>query len=153
MANKKKAVQVKALTPSQKLDKIGIEAICEQIADGVFYSDLAKSLEVARGTLIKWLEDNHSDLYARAREARADKMAEDILEIADDASRDLIVNKQGDEVPNNELIQRSRLRVDARKWLASKMFPKKYGEKTTLSGDEENPLKVLVQKVELIALK
>ena len=36
---------------------------------------------------------------------------------------------------NNEAVQRSRLRVDARKWLMSKLMPKKYGEKLELGGD------------------
>jgi hypothetical protein len=44
---------------------------------------------------------------------------------------------------NGEHVQRSRLRIESRKWLAAKLKPKKYGEKTTIAGDAENPLAVL----------
>lgn len=130
----------KPLSPREKLEKTGIEAICEQIADGVYYSDIAESVEVARGTLIKWLEDNHSDLYARAREARADKLAEDMLEIADSDST--YIDEKGIERIDSGAVQRDRLRVDSRKWLASKMFPKKYGDKLTseITGKDGAPL-------------
>jgi len=67
--------------------------------------------------------------YARAREAQADKLAEDILAIADDGTSDVYLDADGNERTNQDVIARSRLRVDARKWLASKMAPKKYGDK------------------------
>jgi hypothetical protein len=39
-------------------------------------------------------------------------------------------------------INRNRLRVDARKWVASKLKPRKYGDRTTLAGDAENPMRL-----------
>ena len=81
--------------------------------------------------------------YARAREQRADKMAEEILEIADDGKNDTYETEDGTRT-NQDVIARSKLRVDARKWLASKMSPKKYGDKveTTLKGDADAPIKL-----------
>jgi len=64
----------------------------------------------------------------RARERQADVLAGQILEISDDGTNDYVQTEDG-EVPNHEHIQRSRLRVDSRKWLASKLAPKKYGDK------------------------
>jgi hypothetical protein len=68
-------------------------------------------------------------------------MADDILEIADDGRNDWmeIISKDGDSVGwrvNGEAVQRSKLRVESRKWLMSKMLPKKYGSVKPESGDE-----------------
>ena len=79
--------------------------------------------------------------YARARDKRADKIFEEILEIADDSSKDTIITDNG-IVLNNEFVQRSRLKIDARKWYLSKMLPKKYGDKVenTIVGDNDKPI-------------
>jgi hypothetical protein len=90
-----------------------------------------------RATVFRWLADVDRqvfrDQYARAREIQADTLFEEILEIADETSRDTVIKENRDgssyETPDNEWISRSRLRVDARKWMASKLAPKKYGEK------------------------
>ena len=92
-----------------------------------------------KSTILRWL-DAHAefrDQYARAREAQADHFAEEILEISDDGTNDWMRRQQGEdtvEVANHEHISRSKLRVDARKWLMSKMAPKKYGDKLELAG-------------------
>ena len=65
-------------------------------------------------------------------------MVEEGMEIADDSSDDIKINKQtGEEYLNTEFVQRSRLRFDARKWAASKLDPKKYGDKLDLTNDGE----------------
>ena len=75
--------------------------------------------------------------YARATEIRADIMAEEILDIADDSSSDIAYNDKGDVIENREFINRSKVRIDARKWLLAKMQPKKYGDKLDLTSDGE----------------
>jgi hypothetical protein len=102
----------------------------------------------APSTVYLWLAKypEFSDQYARAREAQADAIFDDILDIADDATNDWMERNVDDDEGvgwklNGEHIQRSRLRVDARKWMAGKLRPKKYGEKTILGGDSENPVK------------
>ena len=75
-----------------------------------------------------------SDSYTRAREDRADGIFEEILEIADNSTNDYMNKKnpdgtKGEEVLNSEHVQRSKLRIDSRKWMLGKMQPKKYGEK------------------------
>ena len=79
--------------------------------------------------------------YARARDDRADLIFEQILEIADDSSKDTLITENG-IVINNEFVQRSKLKIDARKWYLSKMLPKKFGDKVenTLVGDTERPV-------------
>jgi len=85
---------------------------------------------VSRDTFNEWLKEDKeiSDQYARACEHRADTIFEEILDIADETSRDTIYTDKG-EIPNGEWMARSRLRVDARKWMLGKMNPKKYGDK------------------------
>lgn len=119
-----------ALTVADKLGAVGIDAICERVANCEFLQTIADDCGVSRGSLTRWLNnDDHAVVYARAREAQADKMAEDILRIADDGRSDTYTDAEGVERTDQDVIGRSRLRVDARKWLASKMAPKKYGEK------------------------
>jgi hypothetical protein len=67
--------------------------------------------------------------YARACEMRADVIADEIMEIADNVGGDMITLKDGREVVDNAVVQRDRLRVDSRKWLLAKLQPKKYGER------------------------
>jgi hypothetical protein len=61
-----------------------------------------------------------------------DRWAEEIVEIADDATNDWMDRKSGEHtiaVADTEHINRSRLRIDTRKWLMSKLAPKRYGER------------------------
>ncbi len=80
-----------------------------------------------------------AEQYARAREAQMEAMSDEILDIADDTSRDTKTIKRGDleiEVENAEWINRCRLQVDTRKWLMGKIAPKKYGDKQILAGPD-----------------
>jgi len=65
-----------------------------------------------------------------------------MLHIADETEKDIIVNKDGDEIVNREHIQRSKVRIDTRKWIAAHMAPKKYGDRVALDhgGQPENPI-------------
>ncbi len=94
--------------------------------------------------MIGWLFDGeHEDFmdqYARAREAQAEVRADEIVDIADDESGDFTTDEDGKRVVNHEHIQRSRLRVDARKWVASKLLPKRYGDKLQHTGEGGGPV-------------
>ena len=81
----------------------------------------------------KWLDADEElvQRYARACEARSEKLFEEILDIADDGTNDYKSTEDGGLLLNSEHIQRSRLRVDSRKWMLAKMQPKKYGDKIT----------------------
>lgn len=107
----------------------------------------------SRTTVHKWVKDipEFANNYARAREDQADFLAEEILEIADDGNNDTKRIKKGKEfieVENTEWTNRSKLRVDARKWIASKLKPKKYGDKVdvTTAGEQINKVTVTVVK-------
>ena len=68
-------------------------------------------------------------------------MFEELLDIADDGANDWLKNKNG-LMLNKEVVLRSRLRVDTRKWYLSKVLPKKFGEKLDLTslGDKIIPI-------------
>lgn len=75
-----------------------------------------------------------SDRYARAKEEQADVLADEMIEIADNCTDDVAlisVSKDGEakEGVNHSAINRARLQIDTRKWIASKLKPKKYGDK------------------------
>ena len=93
-------------------------------------SVLSKKDMPSRYTFFEWLKDDDgkANQYARACEVRAEGIFEDILEIADNSSNDTIYTDKG-EIPNSEWIARSRLKVDARKWMLGNINPKKYGER------------------------
>jgi hypothetical protein len=74
--------------------------------------------------------------YTRAKEEQADLMCEEMLEIADDGTNDTMITDFGLK-ENKEWTNRSRLRVETRKWLASKLKPKKYGEKLDVTSGNE----------------
>lgn len=116
------------------------DLICDRLADGRSLRDICGDEDMpARATVFKWLGQNKIfvDQYARAREAQADKLADEILQIADDGQNDTYLDDDGNKRTDQDVIGRSRLRVDARKWLASKMAPKKYGDRieTNIQGN------------------
>lgn len=127
-----------------KLDAVGMEEICARTADCIPMRTIAAEIGVSWHALSDYINasDERREQYARAREAQADKFAEDIIHISDDGSRDTYIDENGNTRTDQEVIARSRLRVDARKWLASKMAPKKYGDKLSaeITGADGGPI-------------
>lgn len=94
-------------------------------------------------TVFRWLNnpkhEEFRDLYARAKEEQAEYMAEETLGIADDSRQDTEIRYSASgepyEVEDKEWASRSRLRVETRKWLMSKLKPKKFGDKIDVTTD------------------
>lgn len=130
--------------PSSFDEKIA-DAICERLAEGQSLRSICKSDDMPSvSTVCRWLADPERSIfreqYAQAREAQADALADEILDIADDGLNDTYVDGEGNEKIDHDVIARSKLRVDARKWIAAKLKPRKYGEKQLVGSDPENPL-------------
>lgn len=96
--------------------------VLEHIAEG----KSLRAIEAMEGmpsktTVMRWLNDDEEfrDQYARAKDEQADVLFEDVLDIADNATP--------------EEVAVARLRIDARKWMAGKLRPKKYGDKVDLT--------------------
>jgi hypothetical protein len=82
--------------------------------------------------------------YARAKQDGMDAIADEAIEIIDEEPQRIIrYGKDGEDVSggvDSAYVQWQKNRVDTRKWLLAKLAPKKYGERTILAGDAENPL-------------
>jgi hypothetical protein len=107
------------------------DLICEGIADGRSLRSICEAEDMpSKSAVFRWLGVNEAfrDQYARARESQADVLFDEILAIADDGKNDTYVTDEGERV-NHDVIARSKLRVDARKWMAGKLRPKVYGDK------------------------
>lgn len=118
--------------PSILTDEL-TDAICSRMAQGESLRSICRSEGMpALGTVFRWVASNElfREQYEAAMAQRTEAMFEEILEIADETAFDDVDTEHGVKA-NSEWISRSRLRVDARKWMLSKMLPKKYGDKIT----------------------
>lgn len=135
--------------PSEYTTEVA-DRICAQLADGVSLRTVCLADDMpSKTTVFNWMRTRPEFLaqYARAKEESADALTDEMLDIADDGSNDWMERNKGDEkgwVENGEAMQRSRLRVDTRKWIASKLKPKKYGDKLELAGDKDHPLTIAI---------
>lgn len=120
--------------------------ICDLIINGSSLRSALIELDnvIHASDFFRWLREDEekSKQYARASEERAEFMREEIIDISDDGSNDWMekFNKEGESIGwavNGENIQRSKLRVDTRKWHMSKVMPKKYGDKIDVTSDGE----------------
>jgi hypothetical protein len=114
------------------------DAMAEKICDEIAYGRSLQQIQRDPGmppmqTVMRWLEANEQfrDQYARAREKQADHYAAEIVEIAD----------------TEEDPQKARVRIDARKWVASKLRPKAYGERVEQHMTGELTINVLPRAV------
>ena len=116
-----------------------ISKVLTQMREGKSLRQASQMAGVARQTFLDWVDKDQelSGQYAHARAAMIDKIADDIMTIADE---DLIPTGEGKV--DSAMVQKQRLRVDTRKWLLSKLAPKKYGDKLELTGDETAPLSI-----------
>jgi hypothetical protein len=138
--------------------------ICQRLANGETLRAICRDSHLpAESTVRQWALDDlegFSAQYARAREIGYHGMFDEMLEIADDGSSDRAERKNADgstsQVLDTEHVQRSKLRVDARKWMLSKALPKLYGERITqehitesrsLSGMSESDLDARLQQL------
>jgi hypothetical protein len=87
-------------------------------------------------TVFNWLDryPPFFEQYTRARNTGLEVMAEHCLDIADDATNDWATDADGNPVVDQEHINRSRLRVETRKWYLSKLAPKRYGDQQAAGG-------------------
>lgn len=128
--------------PSTYSEKVALE-ICARIARGESLNSICKDEGMPGLTAVyAWLlrHEDFAKQYARAREDQADTLADEIVAIADDGRNDTYIDADGNKRTDNDVIQRSKLRVDARKWVAAKLKPRKYGER--VMGDPDNPIRV-----------
>lgn len=119
--------------PSSYTPAIG-QTICERLAKGESLRKICETDGLPTMTSVfRWLEKDEKfrEQYARARELQADTLADEILDIANtpQIGTKSVSKATGLEITEGDMIEHRRLQVDARKWYASKLAPKKYGER------------------------
>jgi hypothetical protein len=160
-AGRKKASAKK--TPTKRIGRPPVygqehkDRICREMAAGRTLTAIMRDEGMPQ---VYWVftelqkDEAFSKAYARAREIRAEAWAEELVGIADEGKNDTYIDEQGNPRTDHDHIARSRLRVDTRKWLASKLLPKTYGERVTteVTGADGGPVQVAVA-VELPAIQ
>lgn len=127
---------------AKRADTTKYADILSAICTGISVREACRNADVVESTFRANVD---AAQYARAREACAHAIADDILEIADNGKNDWMETHGDDDAGwklNGEHVQRSKLRVDARKWLLSKISPRQYGDKQAveLSGVDGGPV-------------
>ena len=138
MATKKAAKSEKPAKPERDKDAI-CQAVLKGMHDGLSCFKACEAAGVPNSTFMRWVDADArlAERYAHAREDLIERMANEVLELADSE-----VPETGDGKRDWQAIQQRKLQVDSRKWLLSKLAPKKYGDRLELAGDKENPLQV-----------
>ena len=128
-------------TPEKK--QSAIDDIFQKITEGNSIRHILKDNPdlPSRKTFLEWLAKDKelSSHYARICDVRSDIIFDEMMDIADDGTNDYMTKMIGDgieiQVLNHEHIQRSKLRIDTRKWILAKMNPKKYSDKVDITSD------------------
>lgn len=102
-------------------------------------ADFCRQNGFAYTTMLDWInaDPSRAEMYARAREDRSDKLADEIVAIADECEYEPVTDISGKTVAvmfDKTAVARNKLRIDARKWTASKLKPRVYGDKVQLEG-------------------
>ncbi len=149
--------------PSDYTPELAAE-ICSRIAGGKSLRGVCRDDDMPSKTaVLDWLGryPEFAAQYARAREALADSIVEECLEISDDGTNDWMERRSEAEkgagvntgwTLNGEHVQRSKLRCEQRRWWAGKIAPKKYGDKVTqeLTGADGGPVQITGIEVKII---
>jgi len=123
---------------SVKFSQEIFDEICVRIAEGESLRKICKDDKMPSLVSVwKWLNTSEELVkqYTRAREEQAETFVDEILDIADDNKDDTYLDENGKLIINQEVIARSRLRVDSRKWIASKLKPKRFGDYTKIHAE------------------
>lgn len=127
-----------------KYSKALSERLCAKLAEGQSMRKVCKETKMpAMQTVFRWLRvyPYFREQYELAKQEAADALTDEMIDIADDGvMTDLVIDgvpvldpDTGEpyKITTSTGVQHARLRVDTRKWIASKLKPKKYGDKVT----------------------
>jgi hypothetical protein len=148
MTRKKPPEEHKPTGRPATYDKAIAQQMCEQLSEGIPLREICRQEGYpAWRTVYLWMskDPDLSAAIAHARDIGYDAMAEECLDIADNAGNDYMERLDAEGVPvgwqvNGDHIQRSKLRIETRLKLLAKFNPKRYGDKIVHAGDEVNPV-------------
>jgi hypothetical protein len=123
---------------SQERSEIA-QAVFKGMREGLSALRACQAAGVSQSTFNGWLDADPELVaeYVRAREDLIELIATQTIEIADAP-----VGSTDSGATDNGAVQKQRLQVDTRKWLLSKLAPKKYGDRLAIAGDKDSPLEV-----------
>lgn len=132
------------------------DEVCRRLVEGESLRAICRAKGMPdKSTILRWLaaDEDFRTQYAIARDMQAEALADEIIDISDDAGCDWTERLRRDgtveRVLDAEHVQRARLRVDARKWLAAKLSPKKYGDATLLKHADAEGRVVAMSETEI----
>ena len=116
-------------------EKLGTN-ICAQVAEGKGIREIFRGLDLNRKTWYDWLKryEDLRKLYEISLKERAEVLGEETLDIADE-NPEYVVDYKGGRRVDTGWVQRQRLRVDTRKWMAAKLKPSKYGDSSMIKAE------------------
>jgi len=130
--------------------------ICERLVEGESLRSICTADDMPGiATVFRWLDahEQFREHYARARDCQADTLADEILQIADTPMPGVKtkITEKGTETIEGDMIEHRRLQVDTRKWIASKLKPKKYSDRVdhSHSGPNGGPIVISSTDAEL----
>jgi hypothetical protein len=124
----------KARRPYQAYSPELADELCTLIAEGKSIRQITELTGMPSRRGVQYWLCRYPDFRKKYEDAMglwAEFLAHEIIEIADDSSGDFIITEDGRRAVDHENINRSRLKVDSRKWLLSKILPKRYGDRIT----------------------
>ena len=132
--------------PSSYTEEIA-EAICERLCMGESLRTILKTEGMpSMSSVMRWLMNmpEFDSKYARARQLQAEVWADELIDIADDSTNDYMAKKnEAGEIIGYDLkpenFQRSKMRLEQRRWYAEKLRPKVYGPKLAIGGAADLP--------------
>jgi hypothetical protein len=110
--------------------------VCDRVAEGESVRSIARDPAMpSASTIFNWLDANEqfAGAYARAKVIGLEVRADELLEIADDGKSDKYTDAMGNERVDNDVLARSKLRIETRKWLLERLVAKKYGATTNVN--------------------
>ena len=112
--------------------------ICRRVSNGETLQEVCRTPGMPPASTVRWwyLHDleGFAALYAQARQSQVEAWADDLVAISEDR----------DSEPNDR-----RVRIDTKRWLMSKLVPKKYGDRIVHAGDQDAPIQHIVGRLEL----
>lgn len=124
-----------------------IESVLDTMRSGKSLRTACDMNNLATSAFMVWVSEDRKlqEQYKSAREAMIDKIADDTVALSEESPE-----RGPDGKVDTGWVSNQRLRIDTRKWLLSKLAPKKYGDKIEVSGDADSPLKI--ERIERVVI-
>lgn len=135
-----------------RLDRLGVEWVCDRLINGQSVRAIARELDASATAVLKWLDRDPGKMrqYQLARQAQADALVDEIIDLADEPVPVGLDGRMDSAAVNDK-----RLRIDTRKWIASKFRPGLYGDRVEVSADvstkHETPDQIMAKIVAVLS--